>query len=168
MKRICWSKMRPGGHKVGVGRLILRSNMRLGRKKAQKGHRGVFLISTRADCIPQKIRKCVSAQNVYTYTCYPLKIVIFRARFFKAQHAMVSNEIAYLYFLGCVSSPHRDDQYPPTIRNHVSAQNVLIIPLKSCYFSSSFSKGPTCHGFERCRCNASFRRVAMRIFMAEF
>ena len=92
-----------------------------------------------------------------TYRSYPLKVVIFRGRFFKAQHAMVSNKIAYLYFLGFVLSPHRNDPYHPKIRKRVSAQKVSIIPLKSCHFPRSFFKGPTCHGFERCRRDTSFR-----------
>ena len=85
--------------------------------------------------IPQKYE---NAFLLKTYRSYPLKVVIFRARFFKAQHAMVSNEKANLYFLGFVSSPHRDDPHPPKIRKRASAQNVSLIPLKSCHFSSSF------------------------------
>ena len=45
--------------------------------------------------------------QLQTYWSYPLKSVIFRARFFKAHDAMVSSDVA---FSGSASAPYRDVQ----------------------------------------------------------
>ena len=45
--------------------------------------------------------------QLQTYRSYPLKYVIFRARFFKTHDAMVSSDVV---FLGSVLAPHRDVQ----------------------------------------------------------
>ena len=96
-----------------------------------------------------------------TYRSYPLKVVIFRGCFFKAQHAMVSNELANLYFLGFVSSPHRDDPYPQKYENAFPLKTYRSYPLKVVISRGRFFKAPTYHGFERWRRDASFR-IAMR------
>jgi len=48
------SKVRPGGPKVGLGRAILGSKMRLGSKKAQKRLGLFFPFPTKTEKVPQK------------------------------------------------------------------------------------------------------------------
>ena len=78
------------------------------------------------------------AFSLKSYWSYALRVVIFRARLFKAHDAMVSNDVVIFLILGMCVGPHRNVQYPHTIRKNV--KTYWSYPLKVVIFRARFFK----------------------------